>query len=143
MPKVIKDDGAITSIINYRWSVHVESFAVSTGRWSVDFGRFHLRPGLHFDIIHLRRGTCQSSANRFPVYDIADTPEIHLLVKNEGTPDRYFTVRFEYVFSRIIEKAVFFITNRAIIGLDFMRNCETGSTTFPNPAAPWCPSASI
>jgi hypothetical protein len=29
------------------------------------------------------------------LYDIADNPEIHLLVKNEGTPDRYFTVRFE------------------------------------------------
>ncbi|EFX82128.1 hypothetical protein DAPPUDRAFT_241227 [Daphnia pulex] len=25
------------------------------------------------------------------LYDIADNPEIHLLVKNEGTPDRYFT----------------------------------------------------
>ncbi|XP_046641006.1 ionotropic receptor 93a-like [Daphnia pulicaria] len=25
------------------------------------------------------------------MYDIADNPEIHLLVKNEGTPDRYFT----------------------------------------------------
>jgi hypothetical protein len=77
------------------------------------------------------------------LYDIADNPEIHLLVKNEGTPDRYFTVRFEYVFSLIIEKAVFFITNREITGLDFMRNCETGSTTFPNPAAHWCPSVSI
>jgi hypothetical protein len=42
-----------------------KSIIVSTRRWRLVSGRFHLRPGVHIDPLHLRPGACQSATNQF------------------------------------------------------------------------------
>jgi hypothetical protein len=48
-----------------RWTLPIETTTLPTSRWSVDPGRFLLRPVLHVDSLHLRRDANQSSANQF------------------------------------------------------------------------------
>ena len=42
--------------MNNRRLLHIETFTISFRRWRLVSGRVHFRPGLHFVIIHLRRG---------------------------------------------------------------------------------------
>jgi hypothetical protein len=51
------------SFIN-RWILSIETTTLSTVRWRLDPGRFHLRPGLHVDSLHLRRDANQRTANQ-------------------------------------------------------------------------------
>ncbi len=41
------------SVFN-RNPIELETFNFPFGRWRLDSGRFHFRPGVHFVIIHLR-----------------------------------------------------------------------------------------
>jgi hypothetical protein len=43
----------------------IETNTLPTSCWSMDSGRFLLRPVLHVDSLHLRRDANQSSANQF------------------------------------------------------------------------------
>ena len=59
--------------------MHFKSIIVSTRRWRLVSGRFHLRPVVHIDPLHLRLGACQSATNQFRLrhcrarrYPIAD-----------------------------------------------------------------------
>jgi hypothetical protein len=45
-----------------RISLHIKSPIVSTCRWRLEPGRFHLRPSVHFDSLHLRSDANQSPA---------------------------------------------------------------------------------
>lgn len=45
-----------------RFSLHINSPIVSSCRWRLEPGRFHLRPSVHNDSLHLRSDANQSPA---------------------------------------------------------------------------------
>jgi hypothetical protein len=61
--RFIEGDTQVTLLIRMRLSI--EKITLPTSRWRLDPGRFHFRPGLHVDSLHLRRKANQSSANQF------------------------------------------------------------------------------
>jgi hypothetical protein len=48
-----------------RWTLPIETTTLPISRWSVDPGRFLLRPVLHVDCLHLRRDANQFHLQRF------------------------------------------------------------------------------
>jgi hypothetical protein len=50
-------------ILQNRGTLHVETITVSTSRWRLVSGGFHIRPGVHVDPLHLRRDSKQPASN--------------------------------------------------------------------------------
>jgi hypothetical protein len=63
-----------------RWTLPIETTTLPTSRWSVDPGRFHLRPVLHVDSLH----TTINQPLINSIYDVLESKDINLIIRETG-----------------------------------------------------------